>query len=97
MSGKFVFTITEGYLIENGKIGAPVKGATLIGAGSEAASPRWAWSATTWRSIPASATPAARTRRPVGVGQPTLRIDALTVGGTATSPGGATTEVPLPR
>ena len=69
-NGKFVFSASEAYMIENGKISYPVKGATLIGndmrldsgvgvCGKEG------------QSVP------------VGVGQPTLRIDGLTVGGTA--------------
>ena len=60
-SGKYVFQCTEAYKIENGKLGAPLKGAMLIGNGPTDlhASP---WSATIWRSIPASA-PAARTAR----------------------------------
>ena len=60
-SGKFVFSCTEAYLIEDGAIGAPVKGATLIGNGPDALTAS-AWSATTCSSTPASA-PAARTAR----------------------------------
>ena len=41
-NGKFVFCCTEAYLIENGKLGAPIKGATLIGSGPECADPRLA-------------------------------------------------------
>ena len=61
-SGKFVFQATEAYLIEDGKIAPPVKGATLIGNGPEALTPGHRRSATTWRSTTASA-PAARTAR----------------------------------
>ena len=60
-SGKFVFQCTEAYKIENGKVGAPIKGAMLIGNGPSDLTAS-AWSATTWRSTPASA-PAARTAR----------------------------------
>ena len=41
-NGKFVFSCTEAYRIENGKLGAPIKGATLIGSGPECADPRLA-------------------------------------------------------
>ena len=84
-SGKFVFSCTEAYLIEDGKVGAPVKGATLIGNGPDAMKRismigndmeldtrhRDLW----------------QTRAKVcqwGVGQPTLRLDGITVGGTRT-------------
>lgn len=49
-SGKFVFSASEAYLIENGKITRPIKGATLIGSGIEACS-RYLWSVTIWRWI----------------------------------------------
>ena len=83
-SGKFVFSASEAYLIEDGSITAPVKGATLIGNGPDVLHARQ-----DGRQRPRSSTRAwacaARTGRrvPVGVGQPTLRIDELTVGGTA--------------
>ena len=84
VSGKFVFTITEGYLIENGKLGAPVKGATLIGAGSEALT-KVGMIGNDLSLDPGIGTCGKDGQGvPVGVGQPTLRIDALTVGGTAT-------------
>jgi len=81
-SGKFVFSASEAYLIENGKITRPVKGATLIGNGPE---------------IMNRVSMVGRDLRldegvgicgkdgqsvPVGVGQPTLKIDSMTVGGT---------------
>ena len=62
VSGKFVFSCTEGYLIEDGKIGAAGQGRDADRRRARRRSPRSAWSATTWRSIPASA-PAARTAR----------------------------------
>ena len=84
VSGKFVFSVTEGYMIENGKLGAPVKGATLIGAGSEALT-RVGMIGNDMSLDPGIGTCGKDGQGvPVGVGQPTLRIDALTVGGTAT-------------
>jgi TldD protein len=80
-SGKFVFSSSEAYLIEDGKITAPVKGATLIGNGPEAMQtismvgndmsldPGVGVCGKDGQSVP------------VGVGQPTLKMDALTVGG----------------
>jgi len=81
-SGRFVFSLSEAYLIENGKIGAPVKGATLIGSGPEVMS-----------KISMVGNDLALDRGvgvcgkegqslPVGVGQPSLKIDEITVGGT---------------
>ena len=83
VSGKFVFSCTEAYLIEDGKLGAPIKGATLIGDGPS--------SLTRVRGI---GTDFALDEGigmcgkggqsvPAGVGQPTLLVDGLTVGGTA--------------
>jgi TldD protein len=84
VSGKFVFSVTEGYLIEDGKLAAPVKGATLIGAGSEALT-RVGMVGNDMALDPGIGTCGKDGQGvPVGVGQPTLRIDALTVGGTAT-------------
>ncbi len=84
VSGKFVFSITEGYLIEDGKITRPVKGATLIGSGSEALT-RVGMVGNDMALDPGVGTCGKDGQGvPVGVGQPTLRIDALTVGGTAT-------------
>lgn len=82
-SGKFVFTTAEAYLIENGKITSPVKGATLIGSGPEA-----------MQKVSMVADDLALDHGvgvcgkdgqsvPVGVGQPTLKVDELTVGGTS--------------
>ncbi|WP_448217889.1 metalloprotease TldD [Endozoicomonas sp. 2B-B] len=82
-SGKFVFSTSEAYLIENGKITTPVKGATLIGNGPDVMNqvsmvgndleldPGIGVCGKDGQSVP------------VGVGQPTLKIDEITVGGTA--------------
>ena len=82
-SGQFVFAASEAYLIENGKVTAPVKGATLIGHGPQVMSaismigddlaldPGIGICGKNGQSVP------------VGVGQPSLKIDRLTVGGTA--------------
>jgi len=84
VSGKFVFSVTEGYLIEDGRITKPVKGATLIGAGSEALT-KVGMVGNDMSLDPGIGTCGKDGQGvPVGVGQPTLRIDALTVGGTAT-------------
>jgi TldD protein len=81
-SGKFVFSAAEAYLIENGRVTRPVKGATLIGNGPDvltrvtrvgndlALDPGVGTCGKDGQSVP------------VGVGQPTLLIDGLTVGGT---------------
>jgi len=84
VSGKFVFSVTEGYLIEDGKIARPVKGATLIGAGSEALT-RVGMIGNDMSLDPGIGTCGKDGQGvPVGVGQPTLRLDGITVGGTAT-------------
>ncbi|MFZ1413961.1 MAG: metalloprotease TldD [Defluviicoccus sp.] len=82
-SGKFVFSCTEAYRIEGGRIGAPVKGATLIGNGPEVLT-RVSLIGNDLRLDPGIGTCGKDGQSvPVGVGQPTLRIDGLTVGGTA--------------
>jgi TldD protein len=82
-SGKFVFSASEAYLIENGKVGHPVKGATLIGNGPDALT-RVAMIGNDLSLDPGVGTCGKDGQSvPVGVGQPTLRIDGLTVGGTA--------------
>ncbi|MGK2741495.1 metalloprotease TldD [Tepidicaulis sp. LMO-SS28] len=82
-SGKFVFSCTEAYLIENGKIGAPVKGATLIGNGPDCLT-RVSMIGNDMKLDPGIGTCGkAGQGVPVGVGQPTLRLNGLTVGGTA--------------
>src|SRR5208282_3585528 len=81
-SGKFVFSASEAYLIENGKIGAPVKGATLIGNGPDVLT-RVSMVGNDMKLDAGVGTCGKEGQSvPVGVGQPTLRIDALTVGGT---------------
>ncbi len=83
VSGKFVFSCTEAYLIEDGKLGAPIKGATLIGDGPS--------SLTKVRGIGndfaldegIGICGKGGQSVPAGVGQPTLLVDGLTVGGTA--------------
>jgi TldD protein len=82
-SGKFVFTCTEAYLIENGVIGAPVKGATIIGNGPDVLT-RVTMIGNDLKLDPGiGVCGKAGQGVPVGVGQPTLRIDGLTIGGTA--------------
>ena len=83
-SGKFVFSASEAYLIEDGRLGAPVKGASLIGSGPEVL--------TRVRAVgndmaldPGIGTCGKNGQGvPVGVGLPTLLVDGLTVGGTET-------------
>jgi TldD protein len=81
-SGKFVFTVTEGYIIENGKLTRPVKGATLIGSGAEALMRISMVGNDLALDKGIGTCGKAGQGVPVGVGQPTLRIDGLTVGGT---------------
>ena len=81
-SGKFVFSASEAYLIENGKIGAPVKGATLIGNGPEVLSKVSMVGNDLKLDAGVGVCGKDGQSVPVGVGQPTLRIDELTVGGT---------------
>ena len=82
-NGKFVFSASEAYMIEDGKITYPVKGATLIGNGPDALT-RVAMIGNDMTLDPGVGTCGKEGQSvPVGVGQPTLRIDGLTVGGTA--------------
>jgi len=82
-SGKFVFSASEAYLIENGRLGAPIKGATLIGNGPDVLT-RVAMVGSDLKLDDGVGTCGKEGQSvPVGVGQPTLRIDGLTVGGTA--------------
>ena len=81
-NGKFVFSMSEAYLIEDGKVTTPVKGATLIGSGPDAMN-RVSMIGNDMRLDPGVGTCGKDGQSvPVGVGQPTLRIDGLTVGGT---------------
>lgn len=80
-SGNFVFQCTEAYMIENGKIGAPVKNATLIGHGPTALT-RVSMIGNDFAMDDGVGTCGkAGQSVPVGVGQPSLKIDAITVGG----------------
>jgi TldD protein len=83
-SGKFVFSCTEAYKIENGKIGPAVKGATLIGNGPEVLTRVSMIGNDMTLDNGVGSCGKAGQDVPVGVGQPTLKLDALTVGGTAT-------------
>ena len=81
-SGKFTFSCTEAYRIEGGKVGAPVKGATLIGNGPEVMNrvSRIGHDLELDHGIGTCGKNGQGV--PVGVGQPTVRVDAITVGGT---------------
>ena len=82
-SGKFVFSANEAYLIENGRVTQPVKGATLIGNGPEVMT-RISMVGNDLKLDSGVGTCGKEGQSvPVGVGQPTLKIDQLTVGGTA--------------
>jgi TldD protein len=81
-SGKFVFSASEAYLIEKGKIGAPIRGAMLIGSGPEVLT-RVSMVGNDLKLDAGVGTCGKEGQSvPVGVGQPTIRIDSLTVGGT---------------
>jgi TldD protein len=81
-SGKFVFSAAEAYMIEDGKVTHPVRGATLIGNGPDALT-RVSMIGNDMQLDPGVGTCGKEGQSvPVGVGQPTLRIDGLTVGGT---------------
>ncbi|HED15494.1 MAG TPA: metalloprotease TldD [Gammaproteobacteria bacterium] len=81
-SGKFVFSASEAYLIENGKITQPVKGATLIGNGPDVLTRVSMVGNDLELDSGVGVCGKDGQSVPVGVGQPTLRIDGLTVGGT---------------
>ncbi|WP_310496590.1 metalloprotease TldD [Sandarakinorhabdus sp.] len=82
-SGKFVFSCTEAYRIENGRLGAPVKGATLIGNGPDVLTRVKAIGNDMALDEGVGICGKGGQSVPAGVGQPTLLIDGLTVGGTA--------------
>jgi TldD protein len=82
-SGKFVFSASEAYLIENGKITRPVKGATLIGNGPDVLTKVSMVGNDLELDSGVGTCGKDGQSVPVGVGQPTLKIDGLTVGGTS--------------
>lgn len=84
-SGKFVFSCTEAYLVENGKVTSPIKGATLIGHGPESMT-RISMIGNDLQLDKGTGTCGKDGQSvPVGVGQPTLKLERMTVGGTETS------------
>ena len=82
-SGKFVFSCTEAYKIENGRLGAPIKGATLIGNGPDVLTRVKAIGNDLELDEGVGICGKGGQSVPAGVGQPTLLIEGLTVGGTA--------------
>ena len=82
-SGKFVFSASEAYLIENGKITRPVKGATLIGNGPDVLTKVSMVGNDMQLDSGVGTCGKEGQSVPVGVGQPTLKIDGMTVGGTS--------------
>ncbi|MBI5496979.1 MAG: TldD/PmbA family protein [Deltaproteobacteria bacterium] len=82
-NGNFVFEVREGYLIEDGRITAPVKGATLIGVGPQVLEKITAVGADAKMDPGMYTCGKAGQSVPVGVGMPSVRIDGVTVGGTA--------------
>ena len=83
VSGKFVFSCTEAYKIENGKLGAPIKGATLIGDGPTALMQVTGIGNDLELDRGIGVCGKGGQSVPAGVGQPTLLVEGLTVGGTA--------------
>ncbi|WP_095012558.1 metalloprotease TldD [Tsuneonella mangrovi] len=83
VSGKFTFSCTEAYLVENGKLGAPIKGATLIGDGPSVLTRVTGIGNDLALDEGVGVCGKAGQSIPAGVGQPTLLVDGLTVGGTA--------------
>jgi TldD protein len=81
-NGKFVFSASEAYLIEDGKVTRPVKGATLIGNGPDVLTKVAAIGNDMAMDAGIGTCGKAGQGVPVGVGQPTLLVNALTVGGT---------------
>ena len=86
-SGDFVFAVTEGYMIEGGRIGRPVRGATIVGNGPRALH-KIDMVGNDLKLAPGTCGKEGQ-GVPVSVGQPTIRISELTVGGTGVVPGGA--------
>ena len=86
-SGDFVFAVTEGYLIEGGRIGRPVRGATIVGNGPRALH-KIDMVGNDLKLAPGTCGKEGQ-GVPVSVGQPTIRISELTVGGTGVVPAGA--------
>jgi TldD protein len=82
-SGKFVFSCTEAYEIENGRLGRPLKGATLIGNGPDVLTRVRAIGNDMALDEGVGICGKGGQSVPAGVGQPTLLVDGLTVGGTA--------------
>jgi TldD protein len=82
-NGKFVFSASEAYLIEDGKITRPVKGATLIGSGPDVLNRVSMIGNDLALDEGVGVCGKDGQSVPVGVGQPTLKVDAMTVGGTA--------------
>ncbi|MGR9053740.1 MAG: metallopeptidase TldD-related protein, partial [Gammaproteobacteria bacterium] len=82
-SGKFVFSASEAYLIEDGKLTRPVKGATLIGNGPDVLTRVSMVGADLQLDSGVGTCGKDGQNVPVGVGQPTVKIDGLTVGGTS--------------
>jgi TldD protein len=80
-SGKFVFTASEAYLIKNGKITQPIKGATLVGNGHEALTKISMVGNDLQLDAGIGSCGKAGQTVPVGVGQPTIKIESMTVGG----------------
>jgi len=83
VSGKFVFSCTEAYMVENGKLGAPIKGATLIGDGPSVLTRVTGIGHDMELDRGVGVCGKGGQSVPAGVGQPTLLIDGITVGGTA--------------
>ena len=83
MSGKFVFSCTEAYLVKDGKLGDPIKGATLIGDGPTVLNKVIGLGNDMALDEGVGVCGKAGQSVPAGVGQPTTLVSALTVGGTA--------------
>jgi len=82
-SARFIFAASEAFLIENGRLSAPVKGATVLGNGPQSLQNVKLIGNDLEINTASGVCGKAGQSLPVGVGQPTLRIDGMTVGGTA--------------